>query len=776
MINPSNRLFMTEQITDMAPEKSARSLTIRDIMYVLFRHKWKMFFFFAAVVCFTTAATLLSPAIYRSDAKLLLKIGRESVTLDPTATTGPVISVSQSRLSEINSEIEILRGRDLIEQVVDSIGCDQLLMKSHTAGAGSSTLQWLQPIKSVLGWPKDILRQLGMSDTLSEREQVLLGVFDNLYVGAEKDSNIIKISYSTKSPEMAQKVVSELIDLSLEKHIAAHRTPGSYEFFVEQTAHLKDKLNASEDKLKALKNKVGITSIEQQQTILLERLRLLEVEKDTTESTLASSTAKVQSLEEAIAQIPETMVLEETTGYPSSGADAMREELFRLQIEEQKLLKNYGEDTRSVISIRQEIARAEELLKKEQDRTQITKGLNRSYEELKLALLTEKTNQAALEMKRNSLNQQINAAQQDLAPLNEVEMEIADLMRDISMHEANLRKYSENLEQARIDDAMESRRISNISVIQEATLPVKPVSPRKLLNLGLGFFLGVFGALLLAIISELMDHTLKSPHDIEDKLHLSCLGYIPQLRSCQLNGHSASKAKTHSKLFGLSRKSSNTATVGGLPAKSQSYPQSTYIDLKDRLFQSLNGSAAGGYVIGVTSYNRGEGVSTVAANLTRAISNRYAGKVLVIDANTADPSLHKLMGVGLSPGLSDIMYTCSAADAVRQLNHIRLIPAGQDTECLRDDLMWERFKALLSESKKRNAFTIIDIPPLGQGALSTKIAAACDGVIMVIEAERLRWEAGQNWCKELDARKVKTIGAVLNKRRFYIPRWIYKAL
>lgn len=763
---------MTEQTADIRTENPAPSLTIRDFVYVLFRHKWKMFFFFASVVFLVTVFTLVSSEIYRSEAKLLLKVGRESVTLDPTASTGPIMHVSQSRLSEINSEIEILRGRDLIEQVIDTVGAEQLLMKSETSGGSSGSGQWLEPIKSLLRLPKDALKQMGMSEQLSDREKVLLGIYNNLYIGSDKDSNIIKVSYNAKSPEIAQRVVSELINLSLEKHIAAHRTPGSYEFFVEQTEHLKNKLKASEESLKALKNKVGITSIERQQTILLERIQSLETTKDTTESSLASSTAKVKSLEQAIAQIPETAVIQETTGYPSSGADAMREELFRLQIEEQKLLKNFSEDSRSVEAVRQEIARAEELLKQEQDRTQITKGLNRSYEELNLALLTEKAEQVALQERLSSLNQQLEDTRKELAPLNEAEMEIAALMRDISTQEANLRKYSENLEQARIDDAMESQRISNISVIQEATLPIKSVRPRKLLNLGLGFFLGVFGAILLAIISELTDHTIKSPLDIEEKLQLKSLGYIPRLRSFQLNGKPVVKVNTHHKQSRSSKKKGAITTLVGLPAK----PQNSYIDLKERLFQSLNGSVVGGYVIGVTSYKRREGVSTVAANLSKAIGNRQAGKVIVIDANTAYPSLHKMLGVGLSPGLTDVIRTRSAKDVLKQTYNIGVIPAGQDEECLTDEIMWERFKNLLSECKKRYAVTIIDIPSLEQGTIASKISTACDGLIMVIESEKLRLEVARNWCKQLDARNVKTIGAVLNKRRFYIPKWIYKAL
>lgn len=764
--------MMTEQLIDVRIDRTARSLTSRDFVYVLFRHKWKMLFFFTAVVCLVTMVTICSSAIYESEAKLLLKIGRESVSLAPTASTGPVMHVSQSRLSEINSEIEILRSRDLIEQVIDSIGCDQLLMKSQSTDGDSAMGQWVQHVKSILRWPKTVLKQIVVADQLSERQQVLLGVLDNLYVGSNKDSNIIKVSYTAESPEMAQRVVSELIRLSLEKHIAAHCTSGSYQFFVEQTEHLKNKLVTSEEKLKALKNKAGITSITQQQMIMLERIRLLEVEKDSTDSSLASSTAKVQSLEEALARIPEIVVLEETTGYPSSGADAMREELFRLQIEEQKLLKNFSEDSRSIESIRQEIVHAEELLKKEPDRTQITKGLNRSYEKLSLALLTEKVDQVAFKKKLSTLYQQIEAAQQRLVPLNDAEMGIAVLMREISMNEANWRKYSENLEQARIDDAMESQRISNISIIQKATFPIKSVRPRKLLNLGMGFFFGVFGALLLGIVSELMDHTVKSPYDIEEKLNMTSLGYIPRLQFFQLNGNSAIKLKAKSRRLGLPKKDSNTTALVGLPDK----PQNNYLDLKERFLQGLNGSVVGGYVIGVTSYNRREGVSTVAANLAKALANKSAGKVLVMDANTANPSLHKILGVGMSPGLTDILKTGSAKNAVKQINNIQVIPAGLDEESLTDGIMWKRFKSLLEESKKRYDFTVIDIPALSQSAFASKITTRCDGVIMVIESERLRWEVAQDCRKQLAARNVKIIGAVLNKRRFYIPNWIYRAI
>ena len=78
------------------PEGGVPERSLRDLYYVLFRHRRKIFLFFAAVVVTVTVGTFMSPEIYRSEAKLLVRLGRESVSLDPTATTGQIVNVGQS--------------------------------------------------------------------------------------------------------------------------------------------------------------------------------------------------------------------------------------------------------------------------------------------------------------------------------------------------------------------------------------------------------------------------------------------------------------------------------------------------------------------------------------------------------------------------------------------------------------------------------------------------------------------------------------------------------
>jgi uncharacterized protein involved in exopolysaccharide biosynthesis len=107
---------------------------------------------------------------------------------------------------------------------------------------------------------------------------------------------------------------------------------------------------------------------------------------------------------------------------------------------------------------------------------------------------------------------------------------MAKLQRELSLQEKNYRKYSENREQARIDQALEMKKISNISLIQQATAFMKPVKPRKVLNLALGFFLGLVGGLGLAFFSEYLDHSIRRPEDVEEKLQLQVFASIPYLK------------------------------------------------------------------------------------------------------------------------------------------------------------------------------------------------------------------------------------------------------
>lgn len=208
----------------------------------------------------------------------------------------------------------------------------------------------------------------------------------------------------------------------------------------------------------------------------------------------------------------------------------MRAKLYELRLKEQELLSRYTEKSVSVHEIRRQIVEAEALLSKEEaTRTQVTRGPNEAYKTTELALLAEKGVLSSLQAKAKALSEQLAKAREEQKVLNDDGIRIVELQREINVQEGNYRKYLENLEQARIDHALETQKISNITIVQPPTYPLRHVRPRKPLNLALGLFLGMIGGIALAFFSEYVDHTLRRPEDVEGRLKLPILAAIPHL-------------------------------------------------------------------------------------------------------------------------------------------------------------------------------------------------------------------------------------------------------
>ena len=105
-------------------ETSRESWTLLTVYRALFRFKGRMIGFAVTVILLAVVGLLICPRAYESEAKLLLRVGRESVSLDPTATsTGQVIGLDRPLESEINSVIEVIKSRTILEKVLRSMPC-----------------------------------------------------------------------------------------------------------------------------------------------------------------------------------------------------------------------------------------------------------------------------------------------------------------------------------------------------------------------------------------------------------------------------------------------------------------------------------------------------------------------------------------------------------------------------------------------------------------------------------------------------------------------------
>jgi uncharacterized protein involved in exopolysaccharide biosynthesis len=486
---------------------------LRDLARAAFRHHRKMAIFFLATIAATLLITLISPRSFRSQAKLFARLGRENATLDPTATfsQSPVVAVPQSRENELNTAAEVLKSRVLLEKVVDALG-PQAILNGRVAPPTDS------------GTPP--------ADADPHRYEAILKLTRMVDVEAVKKSNVLAVTYDGPTAESAQLVVAKLLEFFLDRHMQLNRAPRAHQFLVEQTARQRAELNHSEEELRDYKNATGMIAPDVQRQLLVTRMSRQEDELLQTNATLAGAEAEVRLLREKLAGLSPTHVVSRTRGMRNEAADNMRGQLYTLQLRELELRQKYPDGHPELERVRQQASAAREILRQEEhDREQLTEGPSRLYEETELAVLRQEPVLTALRAKADALRAQLDQQRAEFKTFNENSLRIARLERDLGLQESHYRRYAENLEQAQIDRALEAERISNISVVQPATLEANPVRPRWLVNLGIGVLLAVVGSLVLAYVVERLDPTVKCAAEIESVVGLPVLAAAPRLES-----------------------------------------------------------------------------------------------------------------------------------------------------------------------------------------------------------------------------------------------------
>jgi len=489
---------------------------VRRIRLALSRHRRRSILFFVGTMVLVTIGLIFCPRKYQSEAKLYVRVGRESISLDPTATTGAVFDVQENREHEINSVLDLMSSPRISEHVVDTIGVDKILgtrtksthvtQVAETANVPSDST--VSPANRQ-NWRPD------QSTGMKKREKAILHLSKTIKTVHSKKSNVITLTCKARSPRDAQTILTTFVSAFLEQHLRAHRTSGSYKVFGEQADVLRDRLVDATAQLRDTKNELSAVSVERMHTNLQDQMNQVELEIVGTNAALTASESTIASLRETIAGLPERLVIQEVTGFPNDVINLSRKQLYDLENREQELLTKYTEHHPLVISIRSQIVQARRNMSQEQTpSSQATNAKNPAYEQLRLKMLSEEAIATSLRAESEFLEGQRTKLQQELRFVNEQEGQIAHLQQQVDLQRAKHASCSEKLKQARIDRALLSEHISDVNVVQPPTYVLKPVSPEKTLMVGLALILGTNGGISLALLTEVLNETTQQSHEV----------------------------------------------------------------------------------------------------------------------------------------------------------------------------------------------------------------------------------------------------------------------
>lgn len=203
----------------------------------------------------------------------------------------------------------------------------------------------------------------------------------------------------------------------------------------------------------------------------------------------------------------------------------------------------------------------------------------------------------------------------------------------------------------------------------------------------------------------------------------------------------------------------------------------SYDDLKTNLLtRYLDGSIKSILFMGM---RHGGGCSTTAVNLATALARDSKLKVLLIDVNLRTPGLHDVFAIDHALGVSDLSTNRgNIMSLVKKVipGNLHVLTCGANTSVPLVLFEDSRFDQLLKDMREWFDYVILDAPPVLRFSECRVLCSKVDGVILVLEAGKTRQQVALRATKALEEAEGKLLGVVLNRKKYYIPDWIYKRL
>ena len=764
---------MSTPVRALPPMEEApkSSLGVQDIIFVLFKRKRTILIFTALGLVAAVAAFFLTPRLYESRAKLLVRYVVERSAVDAVDTS---VSTGGGRSSSpaIAAEVEILTSRDLVEQVVEAIGAKRLL---------------------------------GTSETPSNEATTRI-IAKGLHVEASKEGNILLVSYQCRDPQLSTVILQELVKFYFVKHLEVHRSAGAFEFVTQQADQVRVRLNQTEDALKSLRELAGIFSLADGMTALSLDLARTETQLHGAEAEFAEQQARVKELGESpgaasvrpkvavtkpkgksapqAAAASQTPVANEDSALPSSVPSdaasvgqtqqyqAVVSSLAKLRQTKLDLLSKYKPGSVQVQLTQTQIDNLEsqraDLERKFPDLPAIVPKTGTGPGEQQMDFGSEKAKLAGIAAKVEVLKARLRDVQARVKKLNELGPQIAELERKKELEETNYKYFQATLQKSRIDEALDPAKIPNISTVQAPSPPEFVTGRRKKLTLGLagaGLALG----LIIALVPDLfLKRTVKRPLELEEQLHVPLLLSIPYTPAKEQLRLPAAAGGEELEPY-RNGNGSNGWTIAPWSVGHFIRPYCAAIRDRLGLYFELNHLTHKPKLVGVTGFSHGAGTSTLAAGLASALSETDDGKVLLVDVNLGPHEVHPFFKGKPAYPLATALQQSGPMDAAADNLYLATIGSARSGPA---QLGLKRFFDLMPNLKASDFdYIIFDMPPLEPTSPTWALSPFMDKMLLIVQSDTTNKDVvNRGYSKLIHERE--NVSVVFNKAQSYGPKWI----
>ena len=714
-------------------EEDDDTLDLRDLWRMVVKHKGLLV---------SVAIGGLLVALLLSFIKTPLYLATTTVQVDKRAAR--VVKFAQDadanqdvdERTALGTQLELLKSRVLAERVIDELQLDRQGVPMPTAAAPAGDAApagsdaepeapeatgWQAMMGNLLDRIKDsygkIREPASNSAERLNREQVLKAFNDTVKAEQVRNSRMLRVQVENASPQLAARIANSVAEGFIALNLERRMDSSSYAktFLETQLGLTKAKLEESERKLNEYARSRNILTLDEKTNVLNQTF----TEYSTALTKAEQDVIKTDSDYEAIRTAPDTsrQVLESKT------IQDYKAQISKLDQDYQEAGKVYKDDFPKMKQLRAQMDELNSRIKAEVQ-----------------SILASVRNQAQTAKRQEQLiRSRLQQTRAEIMQAQDRSVDFNLLKREV---DTNRELYNGLLQQVKEVGVAGGVETNNIQVVDKAEVPLFPYKPKLALNAAIGLLAGIVLGLGIVFLMESMDDSIKFADEVEKLLQVPLLGVIPKVKE----------------------KTNLTSLALLVHEDPRGHIAEAYRSVRTALQFSTADGAPRRLVL--TSTTKNEGKSTTA--LALAINFAQMGaKVVLIDADMRNPSVHKYLNLPNTAGLSNYLSGHGKPGEITRMSaidNLMVITAGPIPPSPVDLLTGPRLGELMDLLEVRGAqYIIFDGPPVLGLADAIVLGNQVHSVLFVAQASQTRKSHIKDAFRRLRMAGVMPCGVVLTK-------------
>jgi polysaccharide biosynthesis transport protein len=694
-----------------------RERSLGDYWRILLKRKWTVIVTTVVVLIVAALLSLRMTPIYEATTRIMVSPPTASPLDSKNVSTGPIYY--QDLQQYINTQVRILQSESTAELVVN-----QLNLATRPEFAGNTPTQISGGITVSESPAQENARQ----------NQLIHRLQGGLQIVSLPDTSIVEIRYYDANPALAAEIANSTAATFIEQNMRARYTSTTQaaDWLSKQLADLEIKMESSQAKLLRYQEEHNIVGTDDKQNLTTEKLDAISKELTGAQ---ADRIQKESLYQMATTSSPETL----SSVLQDSVLSGLRQQQMQLKAQYALLSTQFGLGYPKVLEIKNQLDQVDQSY-----REQVGNTVARIKNDFETAATRERMLEAALK-EQTDIAEQLNH--------NAIEYRVLKQEAD-----SNRQLYDGLLQQLKEASLAAGLNSSNIRVVDQARVPLRPVSPNIPRYLEFALLIGLIGGTALVFGLEAIDTTVRSPDQAESISGLPTLAVIPlQPGSDEVV---TGIARTHL------LKKAPPDKVQVLQLTSHHKPHSEVAEAYRALRTSVLLSSAPHppRSIMITSPIPQDGKTTTSLNLAIVLAQQ-GKRILLVDADMRRPGIHVAFGLKDKLGLSNVLTGSSTTSDVLHSTvqpNLFVIPAGpippQPSELLSSAAMQD----LLLKWREEFDHMIIDSPPVISVTDAVLLSTQMDAVILVIRSGQTSTAHVRRACNLLQSVNAGVLGIVVN--------------